>query len=216
MLVTTTRPCNTRKDFPTRVGISTAGGGAGVVMSLGCRRVREYQETWIARQLDRSDTTIRRRLRQFGIASRPKGPIPLAAPDTSDINWSAERAYAVGLMATDGNLSKKPGQMSLVSKDRDQLETLCRCLNVTLRLSWNRSAPGRLHPKGPWSSMDVRRGRCPVSPPQASNRRAVPHASDRTGAARSRATDGTMTFAFVPACWNRKTIRTQNPEPARA
>lgn len=45
-------------------------------------------------------------------------------------------------MATDGNLSRNKAQMSIKSKDRDQLETVCRCLNLTAAMSWSRSGFG--------------------------------------------------------------------------
>jgi len=39
------------------------------------------------------------------------------------------------LMATDGNLSGKKGQMSLISKDLDQIETMRRCLRLGAPIS---------------------------------------------------------------------------------
>lgn len=43
-------------------------------------------------------------------------------------------AYVVGLMATDGNLAREKAMMSIVSKDRDLLETVQRCLGLTARI----------------------------------------------------------------------------------
>lgn len=70
--------------------------------------------------------------------------------DTSDISWSPEVAYAVGLMATDGNLSGKKGQMSLISKDLDQIETMRRCLRLGAPISQCRHRTGRLYHRVQW------------------------------------------------------------------
>lgn len=41
-------------------------------------------------------------------------------------------AYAVGLIATDGNLSRKPGRISLMSNDADLLEMVRQRFNLTI------------------------------------------------------------------------------------
>jgi hypothetical protein len=46
------------------------------------------------------------------------------------IRWSPNLAYAVGLIATDGNLSGDGRHLSLTSIDRDLLETLRTCLHL--------------------------------------------------------------------------------------
>lgn len=43
-------------------------------------------------------------------------------------DWTPEIAYAVGLIATDGNLSSSGRHVSLSSSDRDLLETFLRCI----------------------------------------------------------------------------------------
>ena len=58
----------------------------------------------IARQLGCGEITILRRLRRFGIPVRPRGPLHQAKTLNRDIRWSPNLAYAVGLIATDGNL----------------------------------------------------------------------------------------------------------------
>src|SRR4030095_3537213 len=73
----------------------------------------------IATRLGCSGTTILRRLRRLGIGIRPRGPVPPVGIAT--ITWHPDVAYALGLMATDGNLSSRRGTMSLVSKDPDQI-----------------------------------------------------------------------------------------------
>jgi hypothetical protein len=82
----------------------------------------------IATQLGCSSATIFRRLRRFGIAPRRRGP---AARRTTPPAWNVEAAYAVGLAATDGNLSSDGRHMSFISKDRDLVETFHRCLGLT-------------------------------------------------------------------------------------
>ena len=86
----------------------------------------------IARMLRCGGTTILRRLRRFGIPARPRGPVPGYRSATEPIEWTADVAYAVGLIATDGNLSGKPGRLSIVSKDVDLLDTVRRRLNLTV------------------------------------------------------------------------------------
>jgi hypothetical protein len=85
----------------------------------------------IAVQLGCTSRTVLRRLRRFGIPARPRGPIPRCALNIRPVRWSVELAYAVGLMATDGNLAGDRRHMSFVSRDRDLVETLRRCLRVT-------------------------------------------------------------------------------------
>jgi hypothetical protein len=82
----------------------------------------------IATRLGCSGTTILRRLRRLGIGIRPRGPVPPVGIAT--ITWHPDVAYALGLMATDGNLSSRRGTMSLVSKDPDQIQTLRKCLRL--------------------------------------------------------------------------------------
>jgi hypothetical protein len=56
----------------------------------------------VGQRIGRSETTVRRRLHAHGMDIRSPGP-RVRAP-TSD-EWTRERAYAIGLLATDGNLS---------------------------------------------------------------------------------------------------------------
>ncbi len=46
------------------------------------------------------------------------------------IQWSGNLAYAVGLIATDGNLSKDGRHMVFVSKDLQLVETFQKCLGI--------------------------------------------------------------------------------------
>lgn len=53
---------------------------------------------------------------------------------SSPITWTPEIAYAVGLMATDGCLSKSGRHLWFVSADRDLCETLMRCIGHTVKI----------------------------------------------------------------------------------
>lgn len=56
-----------------------------------------------------------------------RGPKPLQNIDTT---WRPELAYAVGLLAADGNLSKDGRHIDFTSKDKDLVITFKRCLNI--------------------------------------------------------------------------------------
>lgn len=97
--------------------------------------------TEVAARLACGATTVGRRLRQFGIPARHRGPSPgfgfergTAAP-YHRTQWSPETAYVVGLIATDGNLSRNGRTLSLTSKDLDLLETVRACLDLRNRMS---------------------------------------------------------------------------------
>lgn len=60
------------------------------------------------------------------------GPKPKGRVSTE---WSPRLAYVVGLLATDGNLSKDGRHIELTSKDRSQLETFIRCLGLSVKIS---------------------------------------------------------------------------------
>jgi len=76
---------------------------------------------------------------------RATGPVPYSRARVLGIDWSPEIAYSLGLMATDGNPGRRKGQLSLVSKDLDQIETLRRCLQLEAKISRVRSSTGFLH-----------------------------------------------------------------------
>jgi len=99
----------------------------------------------IATKLGCAGATILRRLRRLGVDVRPTGPVPYSRAEVVGIDWGPEIAYALGLMATDGNLARRKGQLSLVSKDLDQIETLRRCLRLEAKISQVRSSTGFLH-----------------------------------------------------------------------
>lgn len=90
----------------------------------------------IAARLGCAAITILRRLRRFGIPTRPRGPVPghgalRDGPSSiSSSRWAPEIAYVVGLMATDGNLSRKGWGLSLASNDVDLLDVARRCFHL--------------------------------------------------------------------------------------
>ncbi len=48
--------------------------------------------------------------------------------------WSSNLAYAIGLITTDGNLSKDNRHISLTSKDKEQIENFKLCLGLTNKI----------------------------------------------------------------------------------
>lgn len=55
--------------------------------------------------------------------------MPRAKP-VKNYKWSSDLAYAVGLLVTDGNLSKDGRHITMRSSDLDLLETFKRCLGI--------------------------------------------------------------------------------------
>lgn len=51
------------------------------------------------------------------------------------VKWSPNLAYAIGLLTTDGNLSKDGRHIILVSKDTEQLKNFRECLEITNKIS---------------------------------------------------------------------------------
>lgn len=97
----------------------------------------------IAERLDCATTTIFRRLRKLGIPVRPRGPLVQAKSLDGDTKWSPDLAYAVGLIATDGNLSGDGRHLTLTSKDRDLLQTFRACLNIRAAITPQTSGQGK-------------------------------------------------------------------------
>lgn len=59
------------------------------------------------------------------------------------IKWSPEFAYALGLLATDGNLSPDGRHIDLTSKDREQLLNFMKCLGIKVKLGYKKSGLGK-------------------------------------------------------------------------
>ncbi len=104
----------------------------------------------VAARLGCSPTTVFRRLAALGVPRRPRGPQPAARAAYSA--WSPALAYAIGLIATDGNLSPDGRHISVTSKDIDLLETLKRCLALPNAITNNCNGQGDLSHRVQWGS----------------------------------------------------------------
>lgn len=69
-----------------------------------------------------------------------KGPKPKSK---IKIEWSGNFAYALGLLATDGYVSKDGRHIDLTSNDRDQLENFMRCLGINVVIGSKTNGRGR-------------------------------------------------------------------------
>jgi hypothetical protein len=55
------------------------------------------------------------------------------------VKWTSNLAYAIGLLVTDGNLSKDGRHITIVSKDLSQVVIFKRCLNINNKISFKSS-----------------------------------------------------------------------------
>ena len=99
----------------------------------------------VARRLGCSATTVFRRLRRFGIPVRSVGPSAIARWPSTGPLWSPQLAYVVGLIATDGNLSRDGRHLSICSIDLDVLETARRCLGLDQRIALHENGTGPIY-----------------------------------------------------------------------
>lgn len=60
-----------------------------------------------------------------------------------DTTWSPELAYAIGLITTDGTLSKDGRHLALVSKDKQQLENFLQALKLKNKIGTHFSGSGK-------------------------------------------------------------------------
>lgn len=79
----------------------------------------------VAKRIGCSETTVRRRLRARALEVRSRGA---RRRESIAGGWTCERAYAVGLLTTDGNLSKDGRHLTVTSADPDLLGVLRACL----------------------------------------------------------------------------------------
>ncbi len=64
------------------------------------------------------------------------------------IAWSSNLAYAIGLLTTDGNLSKDGRHFDFTSKDIEQLENFKNCLDLRVKIGWKVSGySGKKYPR---------------------------------------------------------------------
>ena len=106
--------------------------------------------TQVALRFGCSAMTIRRRLMRFTIPIRPRGPNRERAARRRGCppiwaTWSPSIAYAVGLIATDGNLSSDRRHLSIPSQDLDLLESLRNCLGLSNSITRHSSGRGNIH-----------------------------------------------------------------------
>jgi hypothetical protein len=91
-----------------------------------------------AAKLGVAPTTVARRFKDLAIQARPRGrppSAPRAANSENEVQWTAKRAYVVGLITTDGCLSRDGRHLTITSKDLDLLETARQCLGVAARIA---------------------------------------------------------------------------------
>jgi hypothetical protein len=103
--------------------------------------------TAIASRLGCGPSTVGRRLHRFGIPTRARGPVRPDGPTTPSHPpvWSADLAWLVGVIATDGNLGRTGRRLSISSTDVQLLDTARRLLGLTNRVT---RAPGGWGPGG--------------------------------------------------------------------
>ena len=63
------------------------------------------------------------------------------------IRWSPHFAYAMGLLATDGNLSPDGRHIDFTSNDMEQLDNFMKCLGIQVKISYKTS--GFTHKQSP-------------------------------------------------------------------
>ena len=64
-----------------------------------------------------------------------------------NIEWSSEFAYALGLLATDGNLSPDGRHFDFTSNDKEQLKNFMSCLGIKVKIGYKISGyTGRKSP----------------------------------------------------------------------
>jgi signal peptidase I len=93
----------------------------------------------IGRRMNCSEQTIRRRLTEYGIPIRERGPQPISGEEGEQISreWSPDLAYVIGLIAADGNLSPDERHITFISKDRQLHEIYKQCLGISNKTSWS-------------------------------------------------------------------------------
>lgn len=78
-------------------------------------------------------------LRYYTLLVGKRGPKP---KKLIDVTWRPELAYAVGLIATDGSLSKEGLLIDLTSKDKEQLVNFSKCLGKEFTIGRKKNGQG--------------------------------------------------------------------------
>ncbi|MBI4674666.1 MAG: DeoR family transcriptional regulator [Chloroflexi bacterium] len=94
----------------------------------------------LAEHFQVAETTIRRRMDELGIPTRARGPDIGAHHNFRFVDpiWSPALAYAVGIIATDGNLSPDGRHLCIRSADYELLETVKECLGLDNQITKTR------------------------------------------------------------------------------
>lgn len=70
-----------------------------------------------------------------GFKSHPRHIMPKPKLPDKNFEWTPELAYAIGLITTDGNLSKDGYHMTMRSSDFRLLKTFKKCLNLSNKIA---------------------------------------------------------------------------------
>ena len=107
----------------------------------------------IAARVGLAATTISRRFKDIDLCARRRGPRARGDFAVAPLEWTADRAYAVGLIATDGNLSRKPGRVSITSNDVDLLDAVRQRLDLSAQIRPHGGGYGRRCHRLAWSDL---------------------------------------------------------------
>jgi hypothetical protein len=89
----------------------------------------------------------------IGGGYRCAGAVPTPGSEFGSPAWSRETAWIVGLITTDGNLSKTGRGITITSKDIDLLECARRCLALSNRVGWSAGGLGGGTHRLQWRSL---------------------------------------------------------------
>ncbi len=78
-------------------------------------------------------------MRKMRGKSKETGGVGGLTKNRIDVAWSPNFAYALGLLATDGNLSPDGRHFDLTSNDREQLENFMKCLGLRVKIGRKKS-----------------------------------------------------------------------------
>jgi hypothetical protein len=71
------------------------------------------------------------------------------------MNWNSDFAYAIGLLATDGNLSKDKRHIDFTSKDMDQILNFKRIMKPDVKVSTKKSGKGTIYQRVQFSDVKL-------------------------------------------------------------
>ncbi|MDA2935850.1 hypothetical protein MYX06_01350 [Patescibacteria group bacterium AH-259-L05] len=69
------------------------------------------------------------------------------------VKWTPEFAYAIGLLTTDGCLSKDGRHLDFTSKDMQLVKTFKKCLNLDVKIGYKSDGHGRIYPRIQFSNV---------------------------------------------------------------